>query len=103
MYHKAGKYSGITQAFHNSYNPTITCYLLKNTCHGILLSFQDIKDLEEFRAKNQRLEKLWVGRLLLYSSVLYLITCISVYFCYLPEQWTGRIVMTLPLFIFPIL
>ncbi|XP_064825424.1 endoplasmic reticulum junction formation protein lunapark-B isoform X3 [Oncorhynchus masou masou] len=64
---------------------------------------KDIKDLEEFRAKNQRLEKLWVGRLLLYSSVLYLITCISVYFCYLPEQWTGRIVMTLPLFLFPIL
>ncbi|XP_045070882.1 endoplasmic reticulum junction formation protein lunapark-B-like isoform X5 [Coregonus clupeaformis] len=64
---------------------------------------KDIKDLEEFRAKNQRLEKLWVGRLLLYSSVLYLITCISVYFWYLPEQWTGRIVMTLPLFLFPIL
>ncbi|XP_055763927.1 endoplasmic reticulum junction formation protein lunapark-B isoform X3 [Salvelinus fontinalis] len=64
---------------------------------------KDIKDLEDFREKNQRLEKLWVGRLLLYSSVLYLITCISVYFCYLPEQWTGRIVMTLPLFIFPIL
>eukprot|EP00063_Salmo_salar_P061160 XP_014035995.1 PREDICTED: protein lunapark-B-like [Salmo salar] len=64
---------------------------------------KDIKDLEECRAKNQRLEKLWVGRLLLYSSVLYLITCISVYFWYLPEQWTGRIVMTLPLFLFPIL
>uniref|UniRef100_A0A674AJX1 Uncharacterized protein n=1 Tax=Salmo trutta TaxID=8032 RepID=A0A674AJX1_SALTR len=63
---------------------------------------KDIKDLEECRAKNQRLEKLWVGRLLLYSSVLYLITCISVYFWYLPEQWTGRIVMTLPLFLFPI-
>ncbi|XP_010864394.1 endoplasmic reticulum junction formation protein lunapark-B isoform X3 [Esox lucius] len=64
---------------------------------------KDIKDLEEFRAKNQRLEKLWVGRLLLYSSVLYLITCICVYFWYFPEQWTGRIVMTLPLFLFPIL
>ncbi|KAJ8004284.1 hypothetical protein DPEC_G00157210 [Dallia pectoralis] len=64
---------------------------------------KDINDLEEFRAKNQRLEKLWVGRLLLYSSMLYLIACISVYFWYLPEQWTGRIVLTLPLFLFPLL
>uniref|UniRef100_A0A3Q3VZF6 Endoplasmic reticulum junction formation protein lunapark n=1 Tax=Mola mola TaxID=94237 RepID=A0A3Q3VZF6_MOLML len=30
-------------------------------------------------AKNQRLQKLWVGQLLLYSSVLYLVTCFIVY------------------------
>ncbi|XP_037638656.1 endoplasmic reticulum junction formation protein lunapark-B isoform X2 [Sebastes umbrosus] len=64
---------------------------------------KEIKDLEEFRAKNQRLQKLWVGRLLLYSSVLYLLTSLVVYCLYLPEQWLWRIAMALPFFIYPVL
>ncbi|NXI25256.1 LNP protein, partial [Sterrhoptilus dennistouni] len=63
----------------------------------------DIKRLEEFREKNQRLQKLWVGRLLLYSSVLYLITCLIVYLWCLPEKWTERLTMTLPFFAFPLI
>ncbi|XP_036396252.1 endoplasmic reticulum junction formation protein lunapark-B-like isoform X2 [Megalops cyprinoides] len=64
---------------------------------------KDIKHLEEFREKNQRLLKLWVGRLLLYSSLLYLITCVTVYLWCLPEEWTGRLIWALPFFTFPIL
>ncbi|XP_028837686.1 endoplasmic reticulum junction formation protein lunapark-B isoform X2 [Denticeps clupeoides] len=64
---------------------------------------KDIKDLEEFRAKNQRMLKLWVGRLLFYSSVTYLLCCVCVYYCYLPDDWSGRIIMALPLFLFPVL
>ncbi|XP_034537338.1 endoplasmic reticulum junction formation protein lunapark-B isoform X2 [Notolabrus celidotus] len=64
---------------------------------------KDIKDLEEFRAKNQRLQKLWVGRLILYSSVLYLLTSLIVYYLYLPEQWLQRLSMALPFFIYPVL
>ncbi|XP_048341587.1 endoplasmic reticulum junction formation protein lunapark isoform X2 [Sphaerodactylus townsendi] len=64
---------------------------------------KDIQALEEFREKNQRQQKLWVGRLLLYSSVLYLLTCLVIYFCYLPDDWTARFIMTLPLFAFPII
>ncbi|XP_078144926.1 endoplasmic reticulum junction formation protein lunapark-B [Centroberyx gerrardi] len=64
---------------------------------------KEIKELEEFRTKNQRLLKLWVGRLLLYSSVLYLLTCLTVYCLYLPEQWSQRIFMALPFFLFPVL
>ncbi|XP_048835887.1 endoplasmic reticulum junction formation protein lunapark-A [Brienomyrus brachyistius] len=64
---------------------------------------KDIQHLEEFRVKNQRVLKLWVGRLLLYSSVLYLLTCISVYLWCLPEQWTERLILALPFFLFPIL
>ncbi|CAL8298467.1 unnamed protein product [Merluccius merluccius] len=64
---------------------------------------KEIKDLEEFRTKNQRLLKLWVGRLLLYSSVLYLLTCVIVYWLYLPEQWSHKIAMALPFFMFPVL
>ncbi|CAL8254639.1 unnamed protein product [Lota lota] len=64
---------------------------------------KEIKDLEDFRTKNQRLLKLWVGRLLLYSSVLYLLTCVIVYWLYLPELWSQRIAMALPFFMFPVL
>ncbi|XP_043097507.1 endoplasmic reticulum junction formation protein lunapark-B isoform X2 [Puntigrus tetrazona] len=64
---------------------------------------KDIKDLEEFRAKNQRLMKLWVGRLLFYSSALYLITCLCVYYLYFPEQWGARLITALPLLAFPAL
>ncbi|XP_026708938.1 endoplasmic reticulum junction formation protein lunapark isoform X4 [Athene cunicularia] len=64
---------------------------------------KEIQTLEEFREKNQRLQKLWVGRLLLYSSVLYLITCLIVYFWCLPDEWTARLIMTLPFFAFPLI
>ncbi|XP_061546988.1 endoplasmic reticulum junction formation protein lunapark-B isoform X1 [Phycodurus eques] len=64
---------------------------------------KEIKELEEFRAKNQRLQKLWVGRLLLYSSVFYLLTCLVVYCLYLPDQWLHRLAMALPFFVYPVL
>ncbi|XP_011601339.2 endoplasmic reticulum junction formation protein lunapark-B isoform X3 [Takifugu rubripes] len=64
---------------------------------------KEIKQLEEFRAKNQRLQKLWVGRLLLYSSALYLLISLFVYLLYLPEQWLLRLAMALPFFIYPVL
>ncbi|XP_054418493.1 endoplasmic reticulum junction formation protein lunapark isoform X1 [Pteronotus mesoamericanus] len=64
---------------------------------------KEIKALEEFREKNQRLQKLWVGRLILYSSILYLFTCLIVYLWYLPEEFTARLAMTLPFFAFPLI
>ncbi|XP_041117746.1 endoplasmic reticulum junction formation protein lunapark-A isoform X2 [Polyodon spathula] len=64
---------------------------------------KNVQKLEEFRETNQRLLKLWVGRLLLYSSLLYLLTCIIVYIWYLPEEWTAKLIMALPFFVFPIL
>ncbi|XP_054880031.1 endoplasmic reticulum junction formation protein lunapark-B isoform X2 [Poeciliopsis prolifica] len=64
---------------------------------------KEIKELEEFRGKNQRLQKLWVGRLILYSSVLYLFTSFIVYCLYLPDEWLQRLAMALPFFIYPIL
>ncbi|XP_038576462.1 endoplasmic reticulum junction formation protein lunapark-A [Micropterus salmoides] len=64
---------------------------------------KDIQILEEYSEKYQRQLKIWVGRLLLYSSLLYLITCIVVYFWYLPEQLMGRLILSLPFLIFPLL
>lgn len=62
---------------------------------------KEIEALEEFREKNQRLQKLWVGRLIIYSSVLYLFTCLIVYLWYLPDEFIARLAMTLPFFAFP--
>uniref|UniRef100_H0VI51 Endoplasmic reticulum junction formation protein lunapark n=1 Tax=Cavia porcellus TaxID=10141 RepID=H0VI51_CAVPO len=64
---------------------------------------KEIQALEEFREKNQRLQKLWVGRLILYSSILYLFTCLIVYLWYLPDELTARLAMTLPFFAFPLI
>ncbi|XP_042099629.1 endoplasmic reticulum junction formation protein lunapark isoform X4 [Ovis aries] len=64
---------------------------------------KEIQALEEFREKNQRLQKLWVGRLILYSSVLYLFTCLIVYLWYLPDELIARLAMTLPFFAFPLI
>lgn len=63
---------------------------------------KDIQVLEEYSEKNQRQLKIWVGRLLLYSSLLYLITCVVVYFWYLPEQLMGRLILSLPFLIVPL-
>ncbi|XP_008296888.1 endoplasmic reticulum junction formation protein lunapark-A [Stegastes partitus] len=64
---------------------------------------KDIQILEDYSEKYQRQLKIWVGRLLLYSSLLYLITCMIVYFWYLPEQFMGRLILSLPFVVFPIL
>uniref|UniRef100_A0A3Q3JHG1 Endoplasmic reticulum junction formation protein lunapark n=1 Tax=Monopterus albus TaxID=43700 RepID=A0A3Q3JHG1_MONAL len=64
---------------------------------------KDILALEEYSEKNQRQLKIWIGRLLLYSFLLYFITCIVVYFWYLPEQLMGMLILSLPFIIFPLL
>ncbi|XP_018531300.1 endoplasmic reticulum junction formation protein lunapark-A isoform X2 [Lates calcarifer] len=64
---------------------------------------KDIQILEEYSEKYQRQLKIWVGRLLLYSSLLYLVTCVVVYFWYLPEQLMGRLILSLPFVMFPLL
>lgn len=64
---------------------------------------KDIQSLEDFRDKNQKLRKHWVGRLLVYSAILYIITCFVVYLWYLPDGFTARLLLILPLLLFPVL
>ncbi|XP_031714574.1 endoplasmic reticulum junction formation protein lunapark-A [Anarrhichthys ocellatus] len=64
---------------------------------------KDIQTLEEYSEKYRRQLKIWVGRLLLYSSLLFLIACIVVYLWYLPEQLMGQLILSLPFVIFPLL
>ncbi|KAM6955042.1 endoplasmic reticulum junction formation protein lunapark-A [Lycodopsis pacificus] len=64
---------------------------------------KDIQTLEEYSEKYQRQLKIWVGQLLQYSSLLFLIACIVVYLWYLPEQLMGQLILSLPFVIFPLL
>ncbi|MED6281212.1 hypothetical protein CHARACLAT_018941 [Characodon lateralis] len=64
---------------------------------------KEIQTLEDYSEKYQRQLKKWVGGMLLYSSLLYLITLIVVYFWYLPEQFMGRLILILLFVLFPFL
>ncbi|XP_034550516.1 endoplasmic reticulum junction formation protein lunapark-A [Notolabrus celidotus] len=64
---------------------------------------KDIQVLEDYSEKYQKQLKIWVWRLLLYSSLLFLVTCIVVYFWYLPEQMMGRLILSLPFVVFPLI
>eukprot|EP00062_Callorhinchus_milii_P005863 gi/632945773/ref/XP_007888231.1/ PREDICTED: protein lunapark isoform X2 [Callorhinchus milii] len=81
-----------------------SCWRAKPSTIDILEKIdKEVNALEEFREKNQRLQKIWVGRLVLYSSVLYIVTFIFVYFWWFPEEWTSRLTLALPGFLFPVL
>lgn len=64
---------------------------------------KDIQTLEEHREKNQKQLKLWVYRLLLYSTLLYLFACVVVYMWYIPQQLMGKMILVTSFLIFPLL
>ncbi|XP_073433523.1 endoplasmic reticulum junction formation protein lunapark [Dendrobates tinctorius] len=64
---------------------------------------KEIQSLEEFQDKNQKLRKVWVGRLLLYSVLAYLLTCFIVYLWYLPNGLTARLLIIIPFLLFPVI
>ncbi|XP_072274479.1 endoplasmic reticulum junction formation protein lunapark isoform X2 [Pyxicephalus adspersus] len=64
---------------------------------------KEIQSLEQFQDKNQKLRKIWVGRLLLYSTILYLVTCVLVYKWYLPDGLPARFLVFIPFLLFPAL
>ncbi|XP_075036674.1 endoplasmic reticulum junction formation protein lunapark [Mixophyes fleayi] len=64
---------------------------------------KEIQSLEEFKEKNQKLRKIWIRRLILYSLVLYLITFVIVYVWYLPDGLTERLLTFFLFLLFPVL
>uniref|UniRef100_A0A8C5N8N6 Endoplasmic reticulum junction formation protein lunapark n=1 Tax=Gouania willdenowi TaxID=441366 RepID=A0A8C5N8N6_GOUWI len=69
----------------------------------IVVEITDVQILNEYNQKYQRQLKQWVGRLLMHSSLLYLITFMVVYFWFLPKQPMGRFIISLFFIIFPFL
>lgn len=62
-----------------------------------------INKLQQFRRQNQERLKKLIGRLILYSIVLYIGAALIFYFYYLPPTWTKRLMYSSPLLIFPFL
>ncbi|XP_048390617.1 endoplasmic reticulum junction formation protein lunapark isoform X2 [Stegostoma tigrinum] len=82
----------------------LSCWRAKPSTIEVLEKIdKEINALEEFKEKNQRLQKIWIGRLVLYSSTLYIIAFIIVYLWCLPEEWNARLTLALPGFLFPLL
>ncbi|KAG9477355.1 hypothetical protein GDO78_002643 [Eleutherodactylus coqui] len=64
---------------------------------------KEIGSLEEFQEKNQKLRKIWIKRLLAYSTLFYLLTCFIVYLWYLPDGLTTRLLLIIPFLLFPVI
>ncbi|XP_056389458.1 endoplasmic reticulum junction formation protein lunapark [Hyla sarda] len=64
---------------------------------------KEIQSLEEFQEKNQKLRKIWIARLLFYSTLLYFLTCFIVYLWYLPDGLTARLLIIIPFLLFPVI
>ncbi|XP_027879604.1 endoplasmic reticulum junction formation protein lunapark-A [Xiphophorus couchianus] len=64
---------------------------------------KEIQTLEDYSEKYQKQLKKWVGGMLLYSCLLYLVTLVVVYLWYMPEQLMGRLVLILLFLVFPAL
>lgn len=62
-----------------------------------------ITSLQQFRKQNQERQKKLIGRLILYSIILYIGAGVIFYFYYLPITWTKRLLYSTPLLIFPVL
>ncbi|KXJ23332.1 endoplasmic reticulum junction formation protein lunapark-B [Exaiptasia diaphana] len=75
----------------------------KKTSEEILQELQkDIETIESSQYRNEHLRKKYIGMLLLYSVLLYIIVALVFYFKYFPTNWKDRVVRTLPLLIFPL-
>lgn len=64
---------------------------------------KQISSLQQFRRQNQERQKKFIGRLILYSILMYIGAALIFYFYYLPPTWTKRLIYSSPLLIFPIL
>uniref|UniRef100_A0A8C4QWE0 Lunapark, ER junction formation factor n=2 Tax=Eptatretus burgeri TaxID=7764 RepID=A0A8C4QWE0_EPTBU len=64
---------------------------------------QEIALLEENRERAERQQRLWIGRLVLYSASFYCCAAALFWFLYFPDLWLDRLLFILPFIIFPIL
>ncbi|XP_033732993.1 endoplasmic reticulum junction formation protein lunapark-B-like [Pecten maximus] len=64
---------------------------------------KDITRLQKFRLRNQQQQKKFIGCLILYSIVLYIIAALVIYFVYFPPDWKNRLIYSSPLLVFPML
>ncbi|XP_020609320.1 protein lunapark-A-like [Orbicella faveolata] len=62
------------------------------------------KDIEALKSSQQRTEKLrkkFIGSLILYSILLYIVAALICYFYDFPKSWKAKVVRSIPLLVFP--
>nr|XP_039266811.1 endoplasmic reticulum junction formation protein lunapark-B-like [Styela clava] len=64
---------------------------------------KNIAHLEKFRKANQELRQKVIGKLILYSVVLYIVGAVALYFFFMPQELTYKIYGLSPFFLFPFL
>ncbi|XP_078481765.1 endoplasmic reticulum junction formation protein lunapark-B [Ciona intestinalis] len=62
---------------------------------------KNISQMEKFRKSNQELRSKVIGNLILYSVLLYIVACVSLYLLITPTTWQHRCLQLLPLLCFP--
>lgn len=76
----------------------------KKTTEQILEDIQsDIQSLESNRELTLQRQNYVVGRLIIYSVVIYIIAALVFYFCFFPVSLADRIFYMIPLLVFPII
>ena len=65
------------------------------------ISSQDIKALQSSQQRTENLRKKFIGSLILYSVVMYILAALVCYFYDFPKSWKAKIVRSIPLLVFP--
>lgn len=65
------------------------------------ISSQDIKALQSSQQRTENLRKKFIGSLILYSVVMYILAALVCYFYDFPNSWKAKIVRSIPLLVFP--
>lgn len=62
---------------------------------------KDIKALQSSQQRTENLRKKFIGSLILYSVVMYILAALVCYFYDFPNSWKAKIVRSIPLLVFP--
>ena len=77
---------------------TCFCFQLQSFC---IISLQDLKALESSQQRTERLRKKFIGSLILYSILFYIVAALVCYFYDFPKSWRAKAVRSAPLLVFP--
>lgn len=81
----------------------ISVWILKLDGIAMIFSFvlQDIQALESSQQRTEKLRKKFIGSLILYSILLYIVAALVCYFYDFPKSWKAKAVRSIPLLVFP--
>ena len=63
---------------------------------------QDIQALESSQQRTEKLRKKFIGSLILYSILFYIVAALVCYFYDFPKSWRAKAIRSIPLLVFPI-